>query len=32
MLGLVPLDDASTDVVIQAYRDIGIRVVFSPMV
>ena len=32
MLGLVPLDDAVTDVVIQAYRDIGIRVVFSPMV
>jgi 5-methylthioadenosine/S-adenosylhomocysteine deaminase len=32
MLGLVPLDDASTDVVIEAYRDIGIRVVFSPMV
>jgi cytosine/adenosine deaminase-related metal-dependent hydrolase len=32
MLGLVPLDDAYTDVVIQAYRDVGIRVVFSPMV
>jgi 5-methylthioadenosine/S-adenosylhomocysteine deaminase len=32
MLGLVPLDEASTDVVVQAYRDIGIRVVFSPMV
>src|SRR2546423_5419287 len=32
MLGLVPLDDASTDVVIQAYRETGIRVVFSPMV
>jgi cytosine/adenosine deaminase-related metal-dependent hydrolase len=32
MLGLVPLDDASTDVVINAYRDIGMRVVFSPMV
>ena len=32
MLGLVPLDDAGTDVVIDAYRDIGIRVVFSPMV
>jgi len=32
MLGLVPLDDAGTDVVIQAYRDVGIRVVFSPMV
>ena len=28
----VPLDDAGTDVVIQAYRDVGIRVVFSPMV
>ena len=32
MLGLVPLDDAATDVVIQAYRDVGIRGVFSPMV
>jgi len=32
MLGLVPLDDRNTDVVIAAYRDIGIRVVFSPMV
>jgi cytosine/adenosine deaminase-related metal-dependent hydrolase len=32
MLGLVPLDEASTDVVIQAYREVGIRVVFSPMV
>src|SRR5882757_5114290 len=32
MLGLVPLDDASTDIVIDAYRDIGLRVVFSPMV
>ncbi|MFL6795850.1 MAG: amidohydrolase family protein [Xanthobacteraceae bacterium] len=32
MLGLVPLDDAGTDVVIEAYREIGIRVVFSPMV
>jgi 5-methylthioadenosine/S-adenosylhomocysteine deaminase len=32
MLGLVPLDQASTDVVVAAYRDIGIRVVFSPMV
>lgn len=32
MLGLVPLDDASTDVVIDAYREIGLRVVFSPMV
>jgi 5-methylthioadenosine/S-adenosylhomocysteine deaminase len=32
MLGLVPLDDANTDVVIDAYREIGLRVVFSPMV
>jgi len=32
MLGLIPLDDASTDVVIEAYREIGLRVVFSPMV
>src|SRR5215467_283852 len=32
MLGLVPLDDATTDVVIAAYREAGIRVVFSPMV
>ena len=32
MLGLVPLDDASTDAVISAYREVGIRVVFSPMV
>ena len=32
MLGLVPLDDESTDVVIDAYREIGLRVVFSPMV
>ena len=32
MLGLVPLDDESTEVVIKAYRDIGLRVVFSPMV
>jgi 5-methylthioadenosine/S-adenosylhomocysteine deaminase len=32
MLGLIPLDDASTDVVIAAYREAGIRVVFSPMV
>jgi len=32
MLGLVPLDVASTDVVINAYREIGLRVVFSPMV
>ena len=32
MLGLVPLDEPSTDVVVKAYRDAGIRVVFSPMV
>ena len=32
MLGLVPLDDDNTDVVISAYRESGIRVVFSPMV
>src|SRR5215472_6665888 len=32
MLGLVPLDDEYTDVVIAAYREAGIRVVFSPMV
>ncbi len=32
MLGLIPLDDANTDVVIEAYREIGLRVVFSPMV
>src|SRR5215204_7639384 len=32
MLGLVPLDDKNTDVVIDAYREAGIRVVFSPMV
>jgi 5-methylthioadenosine/S-adenosylhomocysteine deaminase len=32
MLGLVPLDDANTDVVIEAYKEIGLRVVFSPMV
>jgi cytosine/adenosine deaminase-related metal-dependent hydrolase len=32
MLGLVPLDDESTDVVVEAYNDIGIRVVFAPMV
>jgi len=32
MLGLVPLDDAGTNVVIAAYRESGIRVVFSPMV
>jgi 5-methylthioadenosine/S-adenosylhomocysteine deaminase len=32
MLGLVPLDDAGTDIVIDAYKEIGLRVVFSPMV
>src|SRR5438874_2046049 len=32
MLGLVPLDDDYTEVVITAYRGAGIRVVFSPMV
>jgi cytosine/adenosine deaminase-related metal-dependent hydrolase len=32
MLGLVPLDDESTDVVVNAYKEIGLRVVFSPMV
>jgi 5-methylthioadenosine/S-adenosylhomocysteine deaminase len=32
MLGLVPLDDEYTDVVIAAYREAGIRVIFSPMV
>jgi cytosine/adenosine deaminase-related metal-dependent hydrolase len=32
MLGLVPLDNEYTDVVLSAYRDAGIRVVFSPMV
>jgi cytosine/adenosine deaminase-related metal-dependent hydrolase len=32
MLGLVPLDDESTDVVLAAYREAGIRVVFSQMV
>lgn len=32
MLGLVPLTEAQTELVIAAYRDIGIRVVFSPMV
>jgi 5-methylthioadenosine/S-adenosylhomocysteine deaminase len=32
MLGLFPLDDESTDVVIKAYEEIGLRVVFSPMV
>ncbi|MBV8533960.1 MAG: amidohydrolase family protein, partial [Alphaproteobacteria bacterium] len=32
MLGLVPLDEGYLDVVLAAYRDAGIRVVFSPMV
>jgi 5-methylthioadenosine/S-adenosylhomocysteine deaminase len=32
MLGLIPLNDKYTDVVLSAYRDSGIRVVFSPMV
>jgi 5-methylthioadenosine/S-adenosylhomocysteine deaminase len=32
MLGLFPLTDEDTDVVIAAYREAGIRVVFSPMV
>src|SRR5215467_1723427 len=32
MLGLIPLNEDYTDVVLKAYRDIGIRVVFSPMV
>lgn len=32
MLGLVPLDEGYLDVVLEAYRDAGIRVVFSPMV
>jgi 5-methylthioadenosine/S-adenosylhomocysteine deaminase len=32
MLGLVPLDDESTDVVLKAYADIGLRVVYAPMV
>jgi len=32
MLGLIPLDEESTGVVIDAYREIGLRVVFSPMV
>jgi cytosine/adenosine deaminase-related metal-dependent hydrolase len=31
MLGLVPLDDQNIDVVIDAYREAGLRVVFSPM-
>ncbi|MDB5508588.1 MAG: S-adenosylhomocysteine deaminase [Hyphomicrobiales bacterium] len=32
MLGLVPLDESYTDTVIAAYREAGIRAVFSPMV
>jgi cytosine/adenosine deaminase-related metal-dependent hydrolase len=32
MLGLVPLTEEQTDVVIAAYREAGLRVVFSPMV
>jgi cytosine/adenosine deaminase-related metal-dependent hydrolase len=32
MLGLVPLSDDQTDVVIAAYREAGIRVIFAPMV
>lgn len=32
MLGLVPLNEEYLDVVLSAYREIGIRVVFSPMV
>lgn len=32
MLGLVPLTQDYIDVVVSAYREIGIRVVFSPMV
>jgi cytosine/adenosine deaminase-related metal-dependent hydrolase len=32
MLGLIPLNEDYTDVVLKAYRDLGIRVVFSPMV
>ncbi|HEY7246698.1 MAG TPA: amidohydrolase family protein [Xanthobacteraceae bacterium] len=32
MLGLVPLDDRYTGTVLSAYREAGIRVVFSPMV
>ncbi len=32
MLGLVPLNETMLDVVIAAYREIGERVVFSPMV
>lgn len=32
MLGLVPLDEEYSDVVINAYKESGIRAVFSPMV
>ncbi|WP_324274913.1 amidohydrolase family protein [Blastococcus brunescens] len=32
MLGLVPLTEESVDVVLSAYREVGIRSVFSPMV
>ena len=32
MLGLIPPDDAYVDVVLAAYEEAGIRVVFSPMV
>src|SRR5215472_5681777 len=32
MLGLSPLNDEHTDVVVAAYREAGLRVVFSPMV
>jgi cytosine/adenosine deaminase-related metal-dependent hydrolase len=32
MLGLVPLSDEQTDLVIAAYRQAGIRVIFAPMV
>jgi 5-methylthioadenosine/S-adenosylhomocysteine deaminase len=32
MLGLVPLNEEYVDVVLSAYREIGIRVVFAPMV
>jgi len=31
MLGLIPLTDDNIDVVIDAYREAGLRVVFSPM-
>jgi 5-methylthioadenosine/S-adenosylhomocysteine deaminase len=32
MLGLIPLDDDYLDIVLAAYEEVGIRVVFSPMV